>query len=292
MTRAWPGASALLSLLSSLAFAQQNLPQAVALETEEQEEVRRYSVEIIVFEYVGGDSGGSEIFLPDEPEVPLLEDEYRQGDRSVLAGERIDRDPGGAIFGDRAGDTGGDRPAPDALLEIPTAEQAGIEILGADDFVLDDAYARLERLDAYRPLMRGAWIQQTLEKDEALPIKLRRLGNPPLRLDGTVMLYLGRFLHLVLDLSLEEKGAQRPTQAEERIRYFGDNRSNRGFGFDSRFIAPSVFYRIQEDRIVRNGELRYFDHPKFGVLAKITRIEDEDAVDLDNTDDLLPGGIN
>ena len=30
---------------------------------------------------------------------------------------------------------------------------------------------------------------------------------------------------------------------------------------------------------MRNGELRYFDHPKFGVLAKITRIETEEEED-------------
>ena len=39
---------------------------------------------------------------------------------------------------------------------------------------------------------------------------------------------------------------------------------------------PPVRYRIQENRILKNGELRYFDHPKFGVLAKVTRVEDEE----------------
>ena len=37
-----------------------------------------------------------------------------------------------------------------------------------------------------------------------------------------------------------------------------------------------VRYRIQEDRIVRNNDIRYFDHPKFGVIAKVTRVEKED----------------
>ena len=38
-------------------------------------------------------------------------------------------------------------------------------------------------------------------------------------------------------------------------------------------------FRIQEDRIVKNGETRYFDHPKFGVVAKVTRVEEEEPVD-------------
>ena len=41
---------------------------------------------------------------------------------------------------------------------------------------------------------------------------------------------------------------------------------------------------ISEDRIFRNGELRYFDHPKFGVLAKITRVEESDEEVLGETE--------
>ena len=37
-----------------------------------------------------------------------------------------------------------------------------------------------------------------------------------------------------------------------------------------------VYYRLEENRILKNGELRYYDHPKFGVLAKVTRVEVED----------------
>ena len=32
---------------------------------------------------------------------------------------------------------------------------------------------------------------------------------------------------------------------------------------------------------MKNGELRYFDHPKFGVLAKITRVEEPEAGELE-----------
>ena len=43
--------------------------------------------------------------------------------------------------------------------------------------------------------------------------------------------------------------------------------------------APAVFYRISEDRILRNGETRYYDHPKFGLLARVTRVEEETQTD-------------
>ena len=86
-------------------------------------------------------------------------------------------------------------------------------------------------------------------------------------------LYLSRFLHLVVDLELEETAPQRNVSVDNRVRRFSDERSR--FGFESSFETPSTFYRIDEDRIVRNGELRYFDHPRFGVLAKIWRVEEE-----------------
>ena len=289
-------AGALLTLLATAASGQQNLPQAVVLDAEEEEEIRRYSVELIVFEYVDSASAGSEIFLPDAPQSPLVEDDFLASERFVSpAGTYRPGAEEPPLLQRPAGeDTESPlAPAPvENLEEIPTYERAGLVILRPEEYVLDDIYASLERLDAYRPLLHAAWSQPTLGKEETVPVKLRRLGNPPLRLDGTVTLYLSRFLHLVLDLSLEEKAPQRPGRGEDRIRDFGDNRSSARFGFDSRYIEPSTFYRIREDRIVRNGELRYYDHPKFGVIAKITRIEEDTADEMDTTDDLLPGGIN
>ena len=261
---------------------QQRVPSAVVLENEE-EPVRRYKVELIVFEYTDS-SGSGEIFLPD------VSDEFGPDDDTYPS----EMDSGGAmIYGDEAF-----RPAPieppredeagadidrqllllEPLEEIPTLETAGFEILDPADYELNEVFDKLERLDAYRPLMRGAWIQPALERDETLPLKLRRIGDPPLRLDGTVTLYLSRFLHLVVDIALEEKSQVRPDALQQdRIPYFGDNRSNARYGIDSQFLTPSIFYRIEEDRILRSGDLRYYDHPRFGVLAKVARVEDPEA---------------
>ena len=274
IARAAVGAAALLALLTTAAGGQQGAGQSDL--PEEEEEIRHYSVELIIFENTEG--GGAEIFLPDAPQDPFVDDIYAAGDDPLSQADFLGADIGPGL----------QEPAAEVLQELPTYERAGLVVLGPQDYVLDDLYARLKRLDAYRPLMRAAWVQPTIEKDQTLPIKLRRLGNPPLRLDGSVTLYLSRFLHLVVDLSLEEKSPVRPSAD----RYFGDSRSNTRFGLDPAYITPSVFYRIQEDRIVRNGELRYFDHPKFGVLAKITRIEEEQPEVMDDTADLLPGNVN
>jgi hypothetical protein len=288
----------LILLTATAGSQQQTVPNAVQLETEA-EVVRRYSVEMIVFEYVGSAAGSSEIFQPEDVPEPAIEDIF------------LDEIP--AEFTDPLG---GVNPQPlenelpaaidtlaedepefvllpgEELEEIMTYEQAGLVFLEAEQYQLLDTYKKLVELDAYRPLMHTAWMQPTLEKEATIALKLRRLGDPPLRLNGTVSLYLSRFLHLVIDFSLEEKGPQRLTAGDQRVRAFGDRRSRPAFSFDPEFITPSTFYRIEEDRIVRNGELRYFDHPKFGVIARITRIEEDLPEQPDTTNDLLPGNAN
>ena len=102
--------------------------------------------------------------------------------------------------------------------------------------------------------MHFGWTQSTRPEELTRPIQLSSLSTPAPGLDGTLELYLSRFLHLVVNLEME---AERVDETD-----FVDN------------SAP-VYYRIQEDRIFRSGELRYFDHPKFGVLARVTRVEAE-----------------
>jgi len=297
-------ATAVLTFVSAIAGGQQqSVPNAAILETEA-EEIRRYSVEMIVFQYVGAAAGSTEIFQPEELIVP----DDTPADAAFL--DRISPLPEGS---DAMPETNPLAPTlsaedelpavedelaeiempPQELEEIVTYQQSGHILLDSQEFVLTDIYQKLVDLDAYQPLMHTAWVQPTVDKDESTTLKLRRIGDPPLRLNGTVTLYLSRFLHLVLDLALEEKSPQRMTGRQESVRYYGDDQSRTAFNLDPQFITPSTLYRIQEDRIVRNGELRYYDHPKFGVIAKITRIEEEEPeVELDTTNDLLPGGIN
>lgn len=283
---AWP--VALLLLAAAASAQQQSVPRAVALDTEA-EDIREYSVEMIIFEYAGTAADSTEIFEPEPPAAPVYEDDLLTG---FPAPSEQQPETVAEPVEDSAGDLQRPAPADEELAEIPTFEQAGLRVLGPQDFQMTRTWDRLVRLDAYRPLMHTAWIQPTIEQDQTAAIRLRRLGNPPLRLDGTVSLYLSRFLHLVVDLSLEDKKPLRPTATRERIRRYDDNRNYPSMSFDADLMTPSLVYRIQEDRIFRNNEVRYYDHPKFGVIARITRIEEEAPDTLDTTGDLLPGPGN
>ena len=148
-------------------------------------------------------------------------------------------------------------------------------MLPEEDFILQDVIENLDNLDAYTPLMHFGWTQPTYPEEETEARALSSFTTPPDGLEGDLTLYLSRYLHLAVNLQLDAPATQ---EAEEALSL--DDFSNRYDDFDSDAVVTyPVHYRIEEDRIFRNGELRYYDHPKFGVLAKITRVEEEEPED-------------
>ena len=154
-------------------------------------------------------------------------------------------------------------PSPDEAAVSPDNR---FSRLRRSDFTMGDIRARLDRLDAYRPVMHFGWTQTTYPAEQTRSIRLSSLTTPAGGFDGTVKLYLSRFLHLVVDLQMN-------TEADRVADTFAP--------------AATVSYRIQEDRIFRSGELRYFDHPKFGVLAKVSRVEEDDDAEAPDERELL-----
>lgn len=223
-------------------------------------EIRRYTVEIIIFEYAEDVYAGTEIFVPEllEPPAPDQEtDDMAEDD----AEEIIEPD------------------------EETSAVEAAVPFhyvtLRGDDLTLADTWQQLERLDAYRPLMHFGWTQITMPDAEPRVLELERFGQPPPGLDGTLTLYLSRFLHLVVDLSLlapeRDEGYASHAPRYDAPVSFGDRRMVDDYDDRYRPEYAPLRYRIVEDRIVRNGETRYYDHPKFGVIAKVTRVDESSA---------------
>jgi len=238
----------LLSLAMCLpAMAQEMLGD---IELEEVPEIRRYTVEMIVFRYAQDVMAGSEIFPRDEPEPEALPFEENTGFVEAPP-EEPER---------------GFEPLPDIELVM----------LNRADFQLGDIMDRMKRLDVYEPIMHFGWTQATWPDEQTEAIPLGRLARPPAGLDGELTLYLGRYLHLVVDLQLEAPDVM--INHQDDVERLGD--VTVGSLLNS-MEAPSAelpaYYRIQENRILKNGELRYYDHPKFGVLAKVTRVEDEET---------------
>ncbi len=199
---------------------------AQALQEDAEQEPRRYTVEMIVFTYAEDIGSGGEVFVAD--------------------------------------------PSPDDTQQMPAKPVAlpdtGFARLRRSDFTMGDIRGRLDRLRAYQPVMHFGWTQATYPAELTRDIELASLAATADGIDGTVKLYLSRFLHLVIDLQMD-------AEAEPVA--------------DTFTPAAPLRYRIQEDRIFRSGELRYFDHPKFGVLAKVTRSEENDGAEAPDTEELL-----
>ncbi len=258
-------------LLAPLAVAQDELLEELPVE----EEIRRYTVEIIVFSYEEDVSVGTEIFPPDEP--PAVDEEL------LIDVDDLVREPPKLV--------------PEVLDDEAAARAKRLElvVLKEEELTLDKIARQFELLDVYETMMHVGWTQPTLAPEETRPIELRVLGDPPAGLEGSFTLYLSRYLHLIVDLVLDapDDGAKaltddQPIYSDDPVYSFGDSRPQ--YGDEYGHGAQPVRYRIQEDRIVKNGELRYFDHPKFGVLAKITRVEEEEGADDEAPFDPLLGG--
>lgn len=230
----------LLAMLLALPLFAQDDPN-----TGEDVGIRRYTVEVIIFRYTQDVSTGSEVFLPDEAE-----------EAGLLEKERLNVEEAAPVRAE----------APEPLPDIE------LVLLGPDEFRMGEILDRLERLDVYEPLMHFGWTQATWPEEQTEPLSLHRFARPPAGLDGELTLYLGRFLHLVVDLQLE--APQSASGGSPLPPGIGDYDAMRDFEVPG--ATRPVYYRIQEDRILRSGELRYYDHPKFGVLARVTRVEEEE----------------
>jgi len=195
----------------------------------------RFQIELIVFENLSTPPTREAPVIPDIARPPpVIEQSYLQSGNA---------DPG----------TSPPSPPPPGKV-VPDADQASpIFFELAPELTMNNIAASLQRNSAYRVLLHDAWIQDGFEGDAAQPVDISRLeqlesaanggrrnaASNAAMLTGTVTFYRGRYLHLDLDLRLGE-GAGR---------------------------------LLQERRRVRLGEAGYFDAPKLGVIAMVTRAD-------------------
>ena len=276
----------------------------------EMPELREYSVEVIVFAYAQDVHTGTEIFVPEllpEPELlldelgfPILEPiEDQPLDEEALADEAVAEE-----------ETIEALPAEEAAVEEPVTFT--FELMMEEDYALVDTLARLDELDAYEPLMHFGWIQGMLPDMDTEVLTLDTFATPPNGLQGELTLYLSRYLHLVVDLELaaerdtgdefddvfgdgsageaEDPFVRESARDQEPVPTFSDRRMFSWEAYpepEEPRYAP-LMYQLTEDRIVRNGEIRYYDHPKFGVIARVSRIEAEEEPEELGEDGVLP----
>lgn len=159
----------------------------------------------------------------------------------------------------------GKPPLQDAV-ELVHSREGGSEqaarayrLVGRSGFALSGVWDSLRRSARYRPFLHVGWRQPGLSHGAARPVHVgphlgvRRTGGPGPEggerpaVDGTVKVSLARYLHVALDLVYSRPGNDETATPN----------------------ADPARFRLVSERRMRSGELHYFDHPLFGVLALI-----------------------
>jgi hypothetical protein len=159
--------------------------------------------------------------------------------------------------------TGGS-PAP-ATGSFPAGE---FTELAGEFYTLNNIRGGLAASPGYRVLYHRGWRQLAYDRAHAVDYPVHTLADQGRHaVDGTVTLVRGRFLHLDVDLSLLAT-AGRETK-------YSDAPGNQ------------PLYRLTESRRVRSSELHYFDHPRFGVIARVTPVAASAEPDPEAADSMM-----
>lgn len=136
--------------------------------------------------------------------------------------------------------------------------------LSSGSYRLNNVRGGLSAARGYHVLFHRAWRQPGFDGANAVDYPVHtQAGNGRDSVDGTITLSRERFLHLDVDL---------------RMATGGDASASYPDGTGSR---PA--YRMVEKRRIRSSETHYFDHPRFGVIARVTPFDavDEPAAPVD-----------
>lgn len=288
-------------ILSAAALLAAGSP-AVA-RAQDAEELTWYAVEVIIFER-SSDIGRDAELWPAEPGLPDIAGAVE------LSLEGLSPQAPGAQAQSPPAPPG---EAPEAgAMAVDASMPRAFQLLPASQFRLTDAWRRLDRSGAYRPLLHVAWIQPGYTAENARLVHVRNdnagLGavtsmsgtdagplpalnggggaltlSAPIRvardrskaaIDGTLKVHRARYLHVEADLLY-----YRPLPADADVN--GAGTPGLPDSPDTALIeqllaegdATPRLFRLSESRRMRSRELHYLDHPLFGALVEIWPVE-------------------
>lgn len=205
-----------------------------------------------------------------------------------------------------------DEPAAETLLPVaPTP----FTLLGSDAREFNSRASGMQRTGRYDILFHETWVQPVASKTDALPIVVDRSGDNQAwpQLQGSIKLYLSRYLHIETNLWLNTMGQYLPQYWEAPAPPFGppsliieepeiplealivaenmaiptseeqpeedpENPENtQPLAIDTGPVYPwRHAILLQQKRRMRSTEVHYIDHPLLGVVALITPLSEED----------------
>ena len=205
-------------------------------------------IEIIIFEYLDHNSSGNEVFNKIEENYQLekeIPNNQNQEDTSIEVGLLTSK------FKEVS------------ISLVPTARQIALKISQRKSLNMSAIYNRLNRLRVYEPVIWGGWEQRLTNEQNAFPVNLRSIKNTLGKFDGNIKFYesSGGRLRLSVDIEMYEKIEISANESDSEL-----------------YEQQINTYKISNDKEMRYDELRYFDHPKFGLIAKIQKKEPSELI--------------
>ena len=205
-------------------------------------------IEIIIFEYLDHNSSGNEVFNKIEENYQLekeIPNNQNQEDTSIEVGLLTSK------FKEVS------------ISLVPTARQIALKISQRKSLNMSAVYNRLNRLRVYEPVIWGGWEQRLTNEQNAFPVNLRSIKNTLGKFDGNIKFYesSGGRLRLSVDIEMYEKIEISANESDSEL-----------------YEQQINTYKISNDKEMRYNELRYFDHPKFGLIAKIQKQEPSELI--------------
>ncbi len=252
------------------------LPMLASHAADEAEAPEWYTIELVVFTQGGTAALASEQW-PNDPGVPELHEVvelFEESDDPITRPSEV--------------------PAQKAM---PTAFRR----LDVDELELGEVAGKLERHRSYRRLLHLGWRQPGLPRNQSRAVHLNSRPfsavasvSPDTRqpassffsaipflkpsepaaetattpgVEGTIRLYLRRYLHLEADLLYENEELSAQIGVPQAV--VGNPETS---PFPAREVPVSRF-RLKQQRRLRSGEIHYLDHPLFGLIVKVTPFE-------------------
>ena len=243
-------------------------------------EEQLYLVDLILIKYLP-DFETNEKFLPPELDIPenitfLTEFPYPKLEinslplnleykfQDLFMSVKIEEDSDLSISEDET---------PSDIESIPTLEvnKSVFEIDSAREFSLSAEVSKIARSRDFRVISTKSWFQNIKGKDAAELIFIDSDFFKGTRIFGFFQLYKERFLHFNAKLYLSELD---PLFTQDERLIVGKNVFNEEKELDIyEEKNQKVLYEVEHSKKFRSGELHYVDHPKFGMLIKLTKAQ-------------------
>lgn len=121
------------------------------------------------------------------------------------------------------------------------ADRASYKKVSSEFLNLSGSVSRLSRSQSYQVLMHIAWTQKVKENRLSTAV---RINSPDGSINGFFRIQRGNLVHMITDIEYS------PGQ-----------------------YTDSVIYRLNEKRRFKLNETHYLDHPKFGMLARVSPLQ-------------------